>query len=234
MEADANGLGFYNNRSIIEDGQRDGSLYVVDASGEAGPVGFHLGEPGHPDILVVRQDLRRRGHGKVLTDHFLQLAAEADVCLIDIICSPPTSIPYWESKGFHLYSDEPPVDYGARHAFKVMQSDRLMPPGRPVQVDVEVFAERRAWDASFPPLSSHHVVGVDNGGRVVLPERIPVFSPRLRSPGDLVIRVAADGQELCCCKAKYPEAAAVGVRRDSLGTRYVDTVSLSPCSGEAL
>jgi GNAT superfamily N-acetyltransferase len=87
---------FIVNMSMIEDGQRDGSLTVlVD---KELPVAFVLGEQNLA-ILAVKQDRRSGGIGRKLATNWFEQARERDLIGFDGECSPSSSLSFWKKMG---------------------------------------------------------------------------------------------------------------------------------------
>jgi len=227
------GTGFWCNRSIVEQAHDDGRLVVADDGDTDRAVAFQVGGLLHPGILEVRPDKRRMGFGRRLVEYCIARAKEDDECVLHIDCRPVSSVPFWKGMGFHLFSDA----FGERcpsefrnHAFRVLErSHTIASTGRAsVPVDVCFRAE------SGTILSEVHTFGAQCSKRILLHERVISYGPTyVFELGDTFVDVHVNGRELYSDKAKYPEAAAIGVQARGGGVYLIDELIMPRSVGRS-
>ena len=207
---------FLCNWASTERWHKDGRLLVhVDPATQA-TWGYQWGGLVESGILEVRREKRGRGIGKALVEHCLALAVEANEPILEVHCQPPTSLVFWERMGFvqRIYEYDAETAHYDRDvvAYRVMPLSLKAPAGgEPVQVTFEWFPEKRKWDNGTPAQLTRVVQAVRLGDEVHLPERVLCYADLIGR--DLVVRVLVGGQEWYCDKARYAEAAALGVQR---------------------
>ena len=214
------GEGFWSNRSVVVRSLEEGSLWVIRAYDDA--VAFQVGDYGI-DIVCVRKDLRRQGHGTALFKFSLDRAFEDDVNVLRGECSPRNSLSFWQKMGFEQYGD---CSFGApifvrRVLHRKHDLSSMLPK---IEVGISFFPEAALYGPGVSPIAVHKLMGGQIEGRVRLPYRVVGF-PEDAPSGDLVVKIAADENVLCFCKAKHGEAETAGIKQDRRGNSfYVDEI----------
>ena len=217
------GEGFWSNREIIKRSFKDGNLWVVREDGEA--VGFQVGDYA-TDILCVRKDRQYRGFGTALFESSLARAVKDNLNVLEGECSPPSSLPFWQKQGFERCHD--PTGNGRITVRKVLQREHHVPAQLPkVEVVISFFSEEVLYRQNIAPLEVNYLVGgEDSNGAIKLPRRVIWFADNKPENRDLVVKIVVNGVERYFCKAKYPEAKAVGVLHQSKdNTFYIDEIT---------
>lgn len=195
--------------------QRAGELIVFIDPASQVPVAYQWGMLLEPGILEVRADKRGTGIGRVMVEHRLADVRERNEDILFIQCTPASSVPFWTRMGFRLV--ETTSGMGGRsdvkHAYRIMP--RPLPfaaQGDAVQIEVQWFGPERKWAPDAPALAASAPAAVrsPNGG-IRFAERVHGFGRT--AGGDLVVRVAVQGEEIYCDKAKYEKAQALGLQR---------------------
>ena len=129
--------------------------------------------------------------------------------------------------GFERYEDfNAPTQVTVR---RVLHRDHNFPIDLPkVEVVVSFYPEDATYSSGVSPFCVYRLTGgqFDNG-MVRLPCRVIGLIDDAH-PKDLVVKVEADGVELCFRKAKYDEAQAVGIRRGrDCASYYIDEIVTS-------
>ena len=221
-EYEKDGEGFWSNREIIKRSFEDGDLWVIRENGVA--VAFQVGDYA-TDILCVRKDRQRRGFGSALFEASLVRAMKDNLNVLEGECSPPSSLPFWQKQGFERYND--PTGHGRITVRKALQREHDVPDRMPkVEVGISFFSEEVLYPQNVSPLEVIHLVGgEDSNGAIKLPRRVILFTNNKPKNKDLVVKIVVNGVGRCFCKAKYPEAKAVGVLYQSKdNTFYIDEV----------
>lgn len=217
------GAGFWCNRHSIKERHDEwDDLFVVRQEGEA--VAFQTGRYS-PSISSTRKDARRQGHATALFDAGRERAIADNVNLLDIECTPRTSWPFWEKRGFVRYGDMGQwATITARmeieHHFDLPHnSERKL-------VHVGYYPEEKKWGEDVEPIRAMTLrSAVLPDGSLQLPCRVVGITDDIPG-GDMVVEITVDGDLICCEKAKY--ADGFGVQRDTRGgTFYLDRVLLA-------
>ena len=217
------GEGFWCNRGIIKRSFKDENLWVIREDGEA--VAFQVGDYA-TDILCVRKDRQRRGFGTVLFESSLARAMKDNLNVLAGECSPQSSLPFWLKQGFERYHD--PTGTRGIHVRKVLQREYDVPAGLPkVEITISFYPEAALYRPNVSPLEINHLVGsLDSSGAIKISRRVLGLADDEPKNRDLVVKIVVNGVERCFCKAKHPEAKAVGVLRDSRGGAfYIDEIA---------
>lgn len=100
LEQERRGEGsFYDNRDTIARAWKHNELYVLPDGSQI--AAFLVGGPsGSLDILEVRPDLRKRGFGRQLVEHYLNDIRGNGALGARVHCNPKSSIPFWTRLGF--------------------------------------------------------------------------------------------------------------------------------------
>ena len=220
-EYEEDGEGFWCNRNLLPKGLDDEDFYVIRHAGEA--IAFQLGHYS-PDIANVRKDKQGQGFGTALLNAAIARARRDNVNILDVECAPRTSLTFWEKHGFERYMDGPRIK-----ARRTLQREAELPSELPrVPIRIEFYPERVIYgrDEQVEPIAVHEVSGARlDDGAVILERRVICSDDTGRNNGDLVIKIAVDGEERYFGKAKYDDAGAAGVERDwKGGAFYLDVI----------
>lgn len=215
--------GFWCNRHSIEERHREwDDLYVVRQAGEA--VAFQTGEYS-PSISSTRKDVRRLGYATALFEAGRKRAIAANVNLLDIECTPRTSWPFWQNRGFVRYGGM--GEWATINArMELVRHFDLPRDAERKMVHVAFYPEEKKWSDEVEPIRAITLQSAMlDDGLLQLPRRavgIVDAVPR----GDMVVEIVVDSEVICCEKAKY--ADGFGVQRDTRGgTFYLDCILLS-------
>jgi GNAT superfamily N-acetyltransferase len=215
------GIGFYGNRRRIEQVHANRELMIIRESGET--VAFAFGTVYFIEILVVRPDRRRLGYGRAFAEYWITRARRQNVCKIVIECKPATSIPFWEKMGFKLDQDTRETRIlGGMARLTLERSFKLPKSNRNVaSVHLEFFPEPASYTPGIPPACEYRPRAVRLDSRKIQFDRRVIF-PQLY---DVVVRITVDDKELYCDKAKYKDAAVLGVKSSPDGALYLDSLT---------
>ena len=215
--------GFWCNRGIIKRSFKDENLWVIREDGEA--VAFQVGDYA-TDILCVRKDRQRRGFGTALFKSSLARAMKDNLNVLAGECSPQSSLPFWQKQDFKQYHG--PTGTRGIHVRKVLQREYDVPAELPkVEVTISFYPEAVLYCPNVSPLEIKHLVGgLDSGGAIKISRRVIGLADDEPKNRDLVVKIVVNDVERCFCKAKHPEAEAVGVLRQSKdNTFYIDEIA---------
>ncbi len=218
--------GFWSNREIIKRSFEEGNLWVILENGVA--VAFQVGDYA-TDILCVRKDRQRCGFGTALFKSSLVRAMKDNLNVLAGECSPQRSLPFWKKHGFERYHD--PSGCGKITVRKVLKREYDVPAKLPeVKVLISFYPEVALHRPNVSPLEVYHLIGgLDKNGVIKIPQRVIGRANDEPENGDLVVKIVANGDERCFCKAKYSEAKAVGVLHQSKdNTFYIDEIAPKP------
>lgn len=218
---------FLCNWNLTLECQRTGELIVFIDPASQVPVAYQWGALLEPGILEVRADKRGTGIGRVMVEHRLADVRERNEDILFIQCTPSSSVPFWTRMGFRLV--EATSDMSGRGDVKFAY--RIMPRPLPlavhgdaVQVEVQWFGPERKWAPDAPVLATSAPAAVRSpAGDIHFAERVHGLGRT--AGGDLVVRIAVQGNEIYCDKAKYEEAQALGLQRCRNGF-YLDGLRL--------
>lgn len=221
------GQGFWCNRSIIENGHKEGRLIVADDGNTDRAIAFQVGGLLGPGIREVWPDKRGMGFGRKLVEHCVARAMEEDKCVLRIQCKPASSVPFWKHMGFRLFSEA----FGERcppdacyHAFRILDKRHDSIPAKSDAVHVQI----RFYAECGVTLTQTKLPGsLLNQHRIALPHRVIAYSPcSVFALNDTFVDVHVGGRELYSGKAKYPEAEAIGIQRRDGEVFIVDELEL--------
>ncbi|MGE0055703.1 MAG: GNAT family N-acetyltransferase [Hyphomicrobium sp.] len=179
------GDGFWCNRRLIRGWFRDNKMYVCLVNQQV--VGFIAGEFGRDSVMEIRPRYRKRGYGRLIAEDWIQRAQKAGICVLEIQCSPSTSIPFWSSMGFAPTKGScVPHEY-----YRVFETLLPLPAcGEDCDISIEIFEEERCWNSELEPIVISHMKGKLSSGIVHLPKRFLCYSPsQIRGTPILRIRV---------------------------------------------
>jgi GNAT superfamily N-acetyltransferase len=210
-EEEARGIpgNFLCNWTIIESAHRNRKLLVYVDGRSKQPVAFQLGGLVRPGILQVRNEFRRQGIGKKLVERCISLAYKQNQCLLLIECKPSSSIPFWESMGFTVLTGDP----GKNQAYRILPKPLSLPEdGIPADVSISFYPEKRQWQHDVcPHVTFAPMATTTDDGTIFLGERILFHEGKVAAVGDTVVEIVVDGEIIYLNKAKYEDAAAIGL-----------------------
>jgi len=201
-DADEDGRGFYNNRRLIREGHREGTITILREDDKC--VAFHL----HGDILEVRPDKRRMGYGRALAEQWIENST-ATAAYLFIECAPSTSLHFWKKMGFKRIPDRSGLHtYALRMLNKTFE---LPEAGEEVSVTISFYPERAAYEKekAVSPVAIHRPRAIRDGDHIKVSERLICVQPDHHD--DLVVKIEVDSEMLYFDKAKY--AKALGIQR---------------------
>lgn len=214
---------FLCNWGLTLERHKEGELLVYIEPGTGEAVAYQWGSLIRSGILEVRADRRRQGIGEAMVRHRLAEAFDRDEDLLTIQCKPASSVPFWRRMGFETLQGEGGNTYGYRALRRQLN---LPAEGSRVAVSIEWLPESCKWDRNTVATKSFVPAAVQtDDGTVHLAERVHAFDglPGQARTGDVVVRIVVAGEERYFDKAKYDEAAWVGVQRCRNGY-YVDSI----------
>lgn len=215
---------FCCNLEVIEIGHSKGRLVVYVDGRTDSPVAFQLGGLIYPGILEVRHDMRGRGIGRKLVEHCIQRARERNECILNIECTPSTSVPFWKKMGFRLLDPK-----AARPlAYRIVDKRHQLPVnGVPAKVTIRFFRLEQMHTKGAKPckLSRPGAVRTPDG-MIHLDQQVLFYPALYPNIIDAVVRIEVDGNTLCFEKAKYPLARRLGVQQCAHGF-FIDRIDPS-------
>lgn len=228
-------FGFWGNRNMIRNGAAaDGDLWVIRHNGEA--VAFQLGDHS-ADIIAVHRDHRGGGHGTMLTEAANARAMRDNVPVLDVQCSPETSLGFWQKMGFEQYVDRRrPDEIRAR---KVLPRFFDLSNSAPrAQVSIGFYPESAQYyglEGQVPALAVHNVLGAPReDGSIQLERRVVGLAGDEPEDKDLTVRIEVNGRKVYFGKAKYEDAASAGIVNVLRhGAFYIDAVRLNSAAQSA-
>ena len=229
QEYQTDGEGFWSNRHHIQKSYEDGHLWVIREEGDA--VAFQVGDYS-AEVLCVRKDRRRHGFGQAMFEASLARAMEDSVNVLTVECSPASSLPFWKGHGFKLYKDnafsQGPI------VRRILHREYDLPESIPkVEVAITFFPEAILHNPKVLPLIDDKMCGaLHPNDEIALPHRV-IAHDDYSDHKDLVIKIVVHDNEQYFNKAKYPEAKALGIQKDSIGPSfYIDKFLLEPSESD--
>ncbi len=225
QEYQTDGEGFWSNREVIQHSFEEGHLWVIREEGDA--VAFQVGDYA-ADILCVRKDRQRHGFGYAMFEASLDRAMDNNVNVLTVECSPASSLPFWMKQGFELYKNG--TDLQVPVARRVLHRDFDLPENLPeVEVVIAFFPEATLYDEDVSPFIEDGLCGVlMPGAKIALPHRV-IAPDDYSDHRDLVVKIMVRDDVRYFDKAKYPEAQALGIQKDSIGPSfYIEEILPAP------
>lgn len=180
------------------------------------------GSDSLPPILDwLRREDKKDSEG-MLAHHYIEEARGKGVCVLEIECSPRTSIPFWKKMGFTMF---PFNEVTQDRAYLVLDRSFPLPDDRPpVNVSIAFYPESKKWDQKIEPViaCSPDAVKV-SADEIMLSARVICFDPHGGLGLDPVVGIEVNGDKIYLDKIKYEE---VGVQRDIRNTFYLDRIIL--------
>ena len=218
-EYDRNHEGFFYSLDLIHAGLLRGELYVSREDGAA--VAFQLGR-FKPDIICVREEHRRRGHGSKLFTALKKRAERNNIYCFAGECRPEVSLGFWKKLGFRQWY---PVGRSRLQILYLLGEERVLDAGLEiVEVLIEFLPADALYHASKKPLQSHRLKGALENGQITLERR--VFGVQEDLMMGMVVRVAVNGVEQCFCKVISRKASEMGVREHDQTVASCDRIRL--------
>ena len=219
-EVDHDGL--WSNENIIRDSFKDDHLWVIRRDGMA--VALQVGDCS-PDIFCVRKDCQKQGLGTALLEALIDRAMLADILVLFGVCSPRTSLPFWEKHGFERYGNMGEV---------ALVNVRLLLPSRSVElprdlpkVDVVISFYPEAAihkQANVEPWKVYPVRGARDVHGTVWLEHCVVGLEDVKRGQCLAVKIEIEGIVRYFGEANCSEANAAGVEKDQHGVFYVEWI----------
>ena len=223
------GEGFWSNKEVIQRSLEEGHLWVIRDDGDA--VAFQVGDYAAV-ILCVRKDRRHHGFGHAMFEASLAKAMEDSVNVLTVECSPSSSLSFWMKQGFELYKDN--ADLQEPIVRRILHREYDLPESIPkVEVAITFFPAAILHNPKVLPLIDDKMCGAlhPNDG-IALPHRV-IAHDDYSDHKDLVVKIVVHDNERYFGKAKYPEAKALGVQKDSFGSSfYIDKILLEPSESD--
>jgi len=227
---------FYCNRRIIKESHCEGSLFVLLENDKSIPLAYMATYESEINILEVYYKNRRKGYGKILASHFIEIKKESTIPIIKVQCNPDSSIPFWKKLGFSMYEDRfsnytPQEDNN--YGFLLLEKNFELPTNKKnVDVEIRFYSENKLHGKSGKnvlPLSVYRPKAVWlEDDEILLEERVIFFCPRIVRPfnGDLVIEVLVDSQSIFLDKCKRDEAFELGLDTEDGEAYFMDEIIL--------
>jgi len=224
---DVEGIGFWGNRNLIRRShEEDRDMWVVREGGNA--IAFQIGKYS-PDITCVKDTHQGNGYGTALFKAGLERAYSDGVVRLSGDCMPETSLPFWQKMGFRQTAPSGGIGRGIPVEMWLPKSLTLPEGEEALSVEVELFVvpERALYGKAVEPLAKAKPQArlLKGQTRVYLAERFHI-PDREEASGDPALRVLVNGEQIYFDKAKYPEAAQLGVQFDPLGNRFMDFLNV--------
>jgi GNAT superfamily N-acetyltransferase len=224
---------FWHNRRMLPEALYNDSFYVIREGAEA--VAFQLGRYS-PSIANVRSDRQGQGFGTALLEASVARARHDNVNILNVECSPRTSLTFWEKHGFERYGDL--TDWGKLTARRILHRSHDLPEDQPrVRGRIEFYPERVIYsrDEHVEPIAIHDLLGARlPDGAVMLERRVICSDETDRDGGDLAIKIVVDGAVRYIGKTKYDTAEEAGVVRHWVGgAYYLDVIEPFVTAGES-
>ena len=223
QERTSSGNGFHHRKQELERAQEAGALWGLFEN--ADPLAFLAWGLRKDGFLEVRPERRRQGLGRALVQHHVDSLAGGDCCLLDIVCDPVESIPFWRELGFTLY--------GGSNAFRRLPCSLELPAGaEALEVRISCFPDfvLRTGETIEPLEEFRPAAALLADGGIQLSERVIFFAGVLNRRYDLVVKIEAGGRVLLFDRVASDAAYAVGVREDRYCNHYLDRLQDPPLS----
>jgi len=195
--------GFWGNRDMISEGQKQGDLTVLVRSSDDLLLGFLLGSDRSMAIMAIKPEFRRQGLGRSLAESGLRRVEAAGRFGLIIECEPKMSVPFWEGLGFR-HVDRPSGRDCYYYAFLTFPKRFSLPSeAATASIHVELSTEY-CWIQRPPELFDRRAAWVDQS-KLALETRIVDFT----DSADTVVRIHVDGGLVWDRKVKYSNVVGV-------------------------
>jgi GNAT superfamily N-acetyltransferase len=199
----------------------EGQVSVWEDAASRKPVAYCWGSlNSHSSILEVQPEHRGRGVGRAMAVFMLENSVVNGEPLLEIQIAPEASEPFWQAMGFRTYWIE-----GYCYGRQILEFRREVPAGTPRMVVVSFLPGHAAWTPDVEPLAVYRLEGteVPDQNKIELPTTVAHFHPV--GDSDLVVEVLVEGRSRYRGKAKYKDAAAIGVQRCKNGFMISEVLS---------
>jgi len=217
---------FLCNWNLTEETHSEGKVSVFADAVSDEPLAYQWGGLIKDGIFEVRADCRGQGIGRAFVAHLMAEAQAHNDDILVVHCAPHTSIPFWHRMGFELFGQD---RQGDEYGYRILAHPLSAREGAAVSATIEWFPESKRWDPDTPAIASFSPPAVaDQTGVIHLQERVHCFDNDFgpRTTNAPVLRIAVNGEEWYCNKARYEEARAFGLIPCSNGY-YIDTITRS-------
>ena len=179
-----------------------GKLFVYIDENSMNPVGYMWPDFG---IVEVANNMRGKGIGRELVEYGKTNALNSDISVLNIECSPMSSIPFWEKMGFTIYEDN-------KAYFILEKKLEVNNDGDLIPIEINFYPENKKWELDTKPEESFNAYAIlDNKGVIYFYNRISVFTEDKEWRGDPVVEIIVNGKQVYLDKAKYSKAKTLGV-----------------------
>jgi GNAT superfamily N-acetyltransferase len=210
------GRGFFCNwDNRIEPAFTNGGLFVLAVKSDI--LGFVVDAPRGADIVEVRPDIRGNGYGRELAAWLIEAARKRGNSVVELECSPPTSIPFWEKMGFTV---------SGRQAHMVLQRKVEFREGQRQHFQIDFYPKERDWNKKAQPFQTYSGEALLLKDRsLLLPERAICFTSDYKHNQECRVRIAVETAVLVeDKKLKEAEVESFGVRVDPGGIYFIERV----------
>lgn len=226
-EYEKNFEGFYSNLNLIQEGQRNGELFVSRKANDA--VAFQLGKL-NADIVSVREENRREGHASDLFIALLERAKMAGNSFLVVQCVPEESLTFWKKLGFKCW--HPANRSGVWAYYLVEKINNLTHPERIINLKIEFHSDSAIYENSSNLVQTYLVKGEITARGIILERRI--FGIQEKTMFGMAIRIKAANRELLFCKAIDLEASSPGVILYNNNLVSIDSIILNEADGRLM
>jgi GNAT superfamily N-acetyltransferase len=179
------------------------------------PVAYFWGSLNNTSsILEVHPGYRGKGIGREFVEHLIAISSARGELLLEIQCAPESSREFWLAMGFDVQANGLDMFRSRLIGRRIVHLPQALPDERRVPVTITFLPETAAYsDAIVEPLAEYIIYGVENPltGAITLSEKVACF--HLDHGQDLVVQIVIAGARVYRDKAKYAEAAALGITR---------------------
>tara|TARA_Y100001934_G_C12309381_1_gene754149 strand:+ start:678 stop:1394 length:717 start_codon:yes stop_codon:yes gene_type:complete len=212
---------FRCNLNIIEQSVRDEQLIVLEKNNFI--VGFLVLTPCELLILEINSKYRGQGYGKALVEWAMAQYFEQDINVVNVECTPETSVSFWKHMGFEIF--EKPNNWdGKQYGYKVLERDLKANLGESKHVLIEFYPESILHsNQEIPPFKTYDMENCMASEGVIDLSRRAICS-YIELEGDPVISINVDNQNIYKNKIKRECAEKIGVKRDKSFTYYIDQI----------
>jgi len=209
--------GFYHNFGIIENYFKKQLLFVYEENNSI--LGFITGSIKSPSIINVRKTFKGKGIGKKLYYYLENKSRENNVCLIDIICEPTTSIPFWKKMGFRIIETNNINQY--TRAFKILDYNLEVPIGDKIEVEIYSFDSETIYDKNISPKDIIKIKGVVKDNIIYFNKRLIFPTYGFGEYKEITLKIIVNNKQIFFDKTKRPKAKELGIEKNNC-SYYID------------
>ena len=219
-EHNQNGEGFSDNIDLIKNKFEENSLFVIKGNSN-NPVAFITGPIHSPSFLSVKTDYRGQGYGKILAQFVVQKARDQKLSVVEVLCAPETSIPFWENLGFEAFGND---EREKKFRWLVLKYEHLLKVGKDVDLCIRIFPESKLYQKDTSPRQEFRPLArKTTSGIIYLDQRITFIQTQYDK--DVVIEIEIDQKRVCLKKAKSDVAKRLGIEKEFCsGAFYIDKI----------